>query len=182
MMFKKIAWFILGFVSGMILISTINFFNKSTISMFAPAPKSEDTKTEVVTKEASIADTKEAQKEQGADTPKIDTKSATGGLVTVSDQSAGNTVLVANVTLPQDGWIVVHEERNGVVANALGAVRRDAGTHTDVLVKLLRPTLAGKTYWIIPYKDNGDRKFDLKTDFPLRTDQDKLEMYPFKTR
>lgn len=91
-----------------------------------------------------------------------------GNAVSVRDQQAGNTIVVDSASLAQDGWIVVHEEiLDGVIGNALGATRKDAGTYTAVSIELLRPTVAGKHYWVTVYADNGDKIFSLKDDTPL---------------
>ncbi|MDP2650185.1 MAG: hypothetical protein Q8P16_01335 [bacterium] len=94
------------------------------------------------------------------------------GVILVADQKAGSPVMVRSVTLESDGWIVVHEERSGVVGNALGAVRRDAGAYIDVRIPLLRPTAEGARYFVVLYRDNGDRMFNLADDFPIRDEND----------
>jgi len=88
--------------------------------------------------------------------------------VRVENQAAGDTVVVAHVTLPNAGWVVVHEERNGFIGNALGAARKDAGDHTNATISLLRPTASTTRYWIVLYSDNNDRQFNLADDFPFR--------------
>ncbi len=88
--------------------------------------------------------------------------------ITVADQTAGDSVRVGAVSLDADGWVVIHEEHNGVIGNALGAARETAGEHTNVVVPLLRATEAGNRYWVVLYGDNGDREFHLSDDFPFR--------------
>lgn len=97
-----------------------------------------------------------------------DATPATNTEILVRDQESGSEVTIAEVSIPADGWIVVHEERLGVIGNALGAARRDAGDYKTIMVPLLRPTTAGSQYWIVMYRDNGDRLFDLANDFPIR--------------
>lgn len=98
--------------------------------------------------------------------PESDTQSET---LAVRDQSAGGSVAVASVDLVAAGWIVVHEETNGTIGNALGALRKDAGTHQNLTVPLLRDTQAGSRYWVILYTDDGDSLFSLDSDFPTLT-------------
>ncbi|MAZ67701.1 hypothetical protein CL652_02955 [bacterium] len=88
--------------------------------------------------------------------------------IEVRDQIAGERVAVASATLSSDGWIVIHEENNGLIGNALGAVRRNAGTYQNIEVPLLRSTIANLRYWVVLYSDNGDKQFSLRDDFPLR--------------
>tara|TARA_B100000745_G_scaffold272541_1_gene200474 strand:+ start:2958 stop:3452 length:495 start_codon:yes stop_codon:yes gene_type:complete len=100
-------------------------------------------------------------------------ESETGGVVesqdiTVRNQLSGDLVTVSSVTLANNGWIVIHEETDGLIGNALGAVRKDAGTYTDVTIPLLRATAEGLRYWVVLYSDDNDRLFNIKNDFPLK--------------
>lgn len=92
------------------------------------------------------------------------------GEIRVSPQPAGRAVVVAQVVLPQTGWVVVHESRGGELSNALGAARRDAGQHTGVVVELLRNTEPDTNYFVVLYGDNGNGTFELKED-PIVTDE-----------
>jgi len=87
--------------------------------------------------------------------------------VKIDDQDAGDAVFVKSVTIPENGWIVIHEVVDGHVSNALGAARFDAGAHTNASVPLLRSTIAGGTYVVVLYADNGNRTFELNADLPL---------------
>ena len=88
--------------------------------------------------------------------------------VAVVTQPSGELVRITRVQLPDAGWVVVHETQQGFVGNALGAARRDAGVHEGFSVPLLRATTPGTQYWIVLYRDNGDREFSLRDDFPFR--------------
>lgn len=102
--------------------------------------------------------------------------------ISVNDQPAGERVTVASVTLERDGWVVVHEENNGFIGNALGAARLDAGTHANIFIPTLRTTLANGRYWIVLYSDNGDRQFNLRDDFPLRDSNNNPVTASFQTQ
>ena len=99
--------------------------------------------------------------------------------LTVSDQAAGTAVVITQATLERDGWIVVHEEGDGVIGNALGALRRDAGTHEALSIPLLRTTQSAQRYWVVLYTDNGDRQFSLSDDTPVRTTNNELTSSSF---
>ena len=90
----------------------------------------------------------------------VGTQALNGETITVADQAAGQSVKVDSVTLEKLGWIAVQDEKEWV----LGAARAEAGTHEDVMVKLLRATKAGETYEVVLYVDDGDKKFDLHKD------------------
>ncbi len=96
------------------------------------------------------------------------TKMAAGEAITVADQSAGENVTVASLTLNQPGWVAVRDE-NG---RTLGAGWFAAGALSDVVVPLLRATEAGQRYQVLLYADDGDKAFDLHKD-TLITNSDK---------
>lgn len=87
-------------------------------------------------------------------------------IVVVEDQDAGTRVFVKQVILQTVGWVVIHERVNGQVGNALGAGRFEAGTNEGE-IELLRATEAGRMYFALLYKDDGDKLFDLKKDTRL---------------
>lgn len=86
--------------------------------------------------------------------------------VAVSNQPAGNMVKLDSVSMTFDGWVVVHEDRDGKPGNILGAQRFDKGTYTSGQVELLRGTVAGGKYYVMLHDDDGDRVFDHTKDTP----------------
>lgn len=91
----------------------------------------------------------------------------TEGLATVLTQPSGSQVIVQNVALEVPGWLVIHEVTDGLIGNALGAARRDAGSHDNVSIDLLRETMPGQTYALILYRDNGNKTFEIHGDMPM---------------
>jgi hypothetical protein len=87
----------------------------------------------------------------------------------VKNQPAGFTVFVEKVTFEEGGWIVIHEGTASHIGNALGALRFYEGIHSGT-VELLRSTERGNMYRAVLYRDNGDKKFDLDSDFPFLQD------------
>lgn len=90
--------------------------------------------------------------------------------ITVGDQKAGESVLVSLVSTDAPAWLALRENNNGLVGNILGARRVDVGTTGNVDIPLLRSTQAGKSYFVVLFKDNGDKVFDFKTDPPMTAD------------
>lgn len=86
--------------------------------------------------------------------------------ILVRDQKAGINVEVELVTLENVGWVVIHEDNEGALGNALGAQLFDFGSSKGV-VELLRGTEAGRTYYATIRQDDGDRAFDLTKDLLL---------------
>jgi hypothetical protein len=88
--------------------------------------------------------------------------------VTAANQAAGATATISSVTLPATGWVAIREEGGANVSGRiLGARRLTAGTHNNVSVTLLKPTVAGQTYYATVYRDNGDGSFAKASDFLL---------------
>ena len=97
-----------------------------------------------------------------------DTDVATGlNSVTVSDQLAGDRVLIKEITFAISGWAVVHEDIGGFPGNALGAQRFDIGSFENGYIDLLRNTENNKLYYVILYEDKGNADFDIKEDTPI---------------
>lgn len=88
-------------------------------------------------------------------------------LLILTPQSAGTEVVVTKAIVSEPTWVVVYESRNGAPGNILGAAlffpERQAGS-----VQLLRGTVSGQTYFAGKRVDDGDRKFSMDTDNPLK--------------
>lgn len=92
------------------------------------------------------------------------TKDATSAeYIIVENQLAGDRVLVKEIALSASTWAVVHEDVKGVPGNALGAQRFDRGIHSGT-IDLLRSTNFDQNYYVLLYRDDGDREFNLETD------------------
>lgn len=91
------------------------------------------------------------------------------GRIVVADQDAGEVVALDAVEFPADsGWIGVRDYANGQMSGLLGVARfnLDEGLTPDS-VRLLRATVAGNTYAVTFYADNGDKTFSLANDAQL---------------
>jgi len=89
--------------------------------------------------------------------------------VSVDDQKAGNLVFIKHTETSKPTWITIREILNGSIGNIIGAGMVTAVTD-DVPVTLLRPTKAGEKYAVFLYQDNGNGKFDFKTDLLVLSD------------
>lgn len=95
----------------------------------------------------------------------IQQREARDEAISVSDQSAGQSVVVSSVTLSESGWVAVRELQGDELGNILGATRvRDSGTTQNVSVPLLRPTVAGQAYAVVIYQDDGGEEFNFNFD------------------
>lgn len=125
---------------------------------------SKNTEEKIITKEEIT----ENQKTTAQDLNTNETKLNSDGIV-VRKQSPGLTVIIEKAVLEEDGWVVIHEGSASHIGNALGAARFDKGENSGV-VELLRATELGVTYRAVLYRDNGDKEFNLDTDFPFLQD------------
>lgn len=104
---------------------------------------------------------------------------AGGNAIAVNDQSLGNAANIAMVTLAKDGWVVIHEGRDGRAGNILGAKRFNAGQNQSGAVELLRSTEEEKVYFAMLHSDDGDRQFDRAKDLPVTDPQGNVIMMRF---
>jgi hypothetical protein len=82
------------------------------------------------------------------------------GMISVTDQSFGDTVVVESVivSLPSV-WIAVREMNGTNLGNVLGAARV-GDLRTRVVIPLLRATEPGRTYAVQLYRDDASEPFD----------------------
>jgi len=161
-MTKTVLSFIGGFIIGLFILFAWNSYTDRPVQDVAPestVPDSLSTDADAISKTTNTDDT--VLNNEIRETPET-------AKIQVSEQAAGHSVTVNSAILDVNGWIVVHEEKDGFVSNALGASRADQGVHTNITVPLLRGTEPGNRYWIVLYSDNGDREFSLTDDFPLK--------------
>lgn len=99
-----------------------------------------------------------------------------GGSITVNDQAAGMTITLGEVHMPvASGWIAVHElNTDGSLGRVLGASRYTEadGLKPTTVESVSRPTVAGKTYRVVIYNENGDKKFGIAAGDKLVTKAD----------
>lgn len=122
------------------------------------AAKKEIAKTDTAAKDGSIP----SVVDMGANA-KTDESMTAKGLV-VADQTAGGTVAVASIDAKEIIWVAVREETDGKLGNILGAQKVFIGDGQQATVELLRPTLAGKAYRVVAYRDVGAPAFNYRED------------------
>jgi len=90
----------------------------------------------------------------------------------VASEAAGSEVVLSSATFPTDaGWVAVRSYNDGMLGNVLGAARysKEQGLIPDS-IQLLTPTMAGEQYAIVFFSENGDRQFNMRSDFQLDVD------------
>ncbi len=87
----------------------------------------------------------------------------------VAGASTRSMIALESATFPTDaGWVAVRSYNDGALGNVLGASRysKEQGLIPDT-VNLLTPTVAGNEYAIVFFSENGDRQFNMRSDFQL---------------
>lgn len=106
---------------------------------------------------------------------------AGGNAIAVNDQPPGVKVIISFVTLAKDGWVAIHEDRDGKPGNILGARRFNAGERQSGAVDLLRATEPEKVYYAMLHSDDGDHQFDRAKDPAVTDPQGNAIMMRFVT-
>jgi len=86
------------------------------------------------------------------------------GVLSISAQSAGDTVVVGSVSVSSPGvWVAVRETSGSDLGNVLGAARV-GGPRGEVPISLLRATEPGRRYAVQLYRDDNSGAFDPATN------------------
>lgn len=80
----------------------------------------------------------------------------------MADQLPGREVKVSFVSLEKDGFVVIHENKDGKPGQAIGVSSLlPAGETKNILpIALSRQVLHGETFWVALHGDDGDGTFD----------------------
>ncbi len=96
----------------------------------------------------------------------VNPTSVSDNSVIVHSQPAGASVALSQVDLKNGGWVAIQENAAGTPGVILGAAYFDAGQTLNGTVSLLRPTVAGTSYFAVIHTDDGTkpRVFNYHTD------------------
>jgi hypothetical protein len=86
------------------------------------------------------------------------TATSDGESVAAADQAAGKSVMLSSISLTRASWIAVRDDKS-ILGAAWFPSSATAGS-----IKLQRETVAGTSYRLVIYVDDGDKKFDYKKD------------------
>lgn len=166
---------IISFIAGLLIGGLLMFIFIEPASDMKSAANDDQAEKSETTNDDNASDDEDKNtddnNDQAADDEAIDDTDSepvvvSGGDINVKDQAAGNVVALDSVEYPaKTGWIGVRDYVDGQMTGLLGVVRFDTnvGLVPDS-VTLLRPTVAGQTYAVVFYSENGDKKFSLATD------------------
>jgi hypothetical protein len=98
--------------------------------------------------------------------------------IMIDDQFPGRVVYVSSATLPQNGFVVIHEDANGQPGNIIGSRFFRRGTNPGS-IELTASTVEGRRYWAMLHTDNGDGTFNATQDLPIRDAAGNIVMKSF---
>lgn len=91
--------------------------------------------------------------------------------VIVNDQVPGDVAFYSNLTLPEDGFVVVRKSENNQPGKVIGVKYVEAGEGLTGNAELTEGTEEGKRYFIELYHDtNANKEFDEGVDQPVLTE------------
>lgn len=158
---KTVVAFITGLLIGGLLVWVF-----SSTPEEKKEPVDESTNTEEVSstedsKTEEKSETKTEVMDKGGDVVVTGT-----GSIEVADQKAGESVTLGTLSFPtKAGWVVVRDYKDGVQGNILGSARYSADEGlTPKTVELQRKTVAGSTYQVSFYTNEGAIGFGLGED------------------
>ena len=155
---------VVAFVAGLLIGGLLVWVFSDTPDAVAPTDVTEDEVSEVADDEAE--ETTSTEESVTDESEAASSMQVGDGSITVNDQPAGDSVVLASATFPtSEGWVAVRSYPNGQLGSILGAVRysEEQGLVPE-MVPLLAPTAAGRTYAVVFFSEDGDREFNLAND------------------
>lgn len=159
---KTIVSFVVGLLIGGLLVWA--FSGNNTEAPEKDKKDAEDAPITIEIKDDNTTNNIEVKTETA--TPEIKTMNVGEGKVVVVDQKASTSVVLNEVTYPSsEGWIGVRSYQNESLGYILGVMRySQEQSLVPETVELQTPTIAGRSYAIVFFSENGDRAFNLAND------------------
>ncbi len=165
---KTLVAFVVGLLIGGMLVWAF-----SGPSVTAPEEAMDDTTGEEVdSSQTDSADTSENDDSTEAEElVKVPALEVGDGKIVVNDQPASQSITLDSATYPiNEGWIGVREYDNENLGFILGVVRFSESSNlvpTEIILQ--RPTIAGRSYAITIFTEDGDNVFSTATDVQIST-------------
>lgn len=104
-----------------------------------------------------------------------------GNSLSMQDTTPGDTVTLANVTLDDPGYIVIHADANGSPGEVIGhSDLLSEGENSNVVINLDRSSSNGETLYAMVHNDNGDGQYEFPgADNPAVDDDGNTVMVSF---
>jgi hypothetical protein len=160
---KTIVAFVVGLlIGGMLVWAFSGPSDQNSSNTKADSEKSEQAGDSDSTSDESA----EGDKMDSPDVPKL---SVGEGNISVPDQAPSKSITMDNATYPVgEGWIGVRNYDNGELGRILGVVRfSESQGLVPEAITLLTPTVSGKEYAVVVFKEDGDFDFNLAGDVQI---------------
>lgn len=115
----------------------------------------------------------------GAATSTPNTAGTGANRITIADQYPGNVVYVSSAQFEKDGWVVIHKDNAGTPGAVIGSMYFAKGINPGKIT-LTENTANGQLYYAMLHSDDGDKKFDIAKDLPLKDANGSAVMKTFR--
>ena len=89
--------------------------------------------------------------------------------ISVKDQQAENSIIISQALLPQPGYIVIHEDKDGKPGPVIGTSELLQDNIEQLEINLTRPANPGEVLYAMLHKDDGDGQYEFPgDDTPLK--------------
>jgi len=160
---KTIVAFVVGLLIGGMLVWA---FSGPADDTQSKTSKTSDTSEETSNEIDNNAMESDNSAMEESETPKLEVGD---GNIVIPDQPASMSVMMDSATYPvSEGWIGVRNYDNEELGRILGVVRfSESQGLIPEEIALLTPTVAGREYAIVVFKEDGDFDFNLAGDVQI---------------
>ncbi|MCK5027501.1 MAG: hypothetical protein KAS07_03720 [Candidatus Pacebacteria bacterium] len=100
--------------------------------------------------------------------------------IEISDQKAGNKVIVSGVSLTEGGFIIIHEDVLDFPMDILGISDHiQPGKYSDITVFLGEKSVSGESMFAVLHEDDEDGVFNPEYDYSILDADSKIVMSKF---
>lgn len=93
-------------------------------------------------------------------------------LILVLDQKPGNSVHINQVIIEKNGYLSIHEDKNGGFGDIIGtSTLLPEGSSQNFDIILNKTMSNGQKFYAMLHADDGDGVFDPAKDLPLKDEQ-----------
>lgn len=97
---------------------------------------------------------------------------------TYGKQAIGGSIFITKAVFAVNGYVVVHEDKDGAPGAVIGSSAILAGEQEGIIVVLNRNTTPGEILWAMLHIDDGDGEYS-SADEPIVNKDGFIPMVPF---
>ena len=126
------------------------------------------------------ATTTSTEETQSTDTTATDQIANATNRIMIADQAPGDKVYISSVQFASPGFVIIQKDNKGVPGDVIGSKYFEKGIFPGQ-VTLTSSTNDGSLYYAVLYSDtDGDKKFDIKKDLPIKDSKGATILKPFR--